>query len=190
MSAGPGPASSTTPCRALSRSISTVWDAYSALLDGAVGSPGAWSETLLRATPLIFAGLAVAFAFKAALFNIGANGQLIMGAMAAGWVSFTLDVPGPLVIPVALALGILGGALWGGIAGALKAATGAHEVITTIMLNFIAFHLLLYVLSTTGLPAGRRRQPGLEEGAGPGTPAPLRRRRADRPRHRPRPRAQ
>ncbi len=96
------------PVRALSRSGAAVWDAYSALFAGAVGSPAAISESLLRATPLILAGLAVAFAFKAALFNIGANGQMIIGAMVAAWVGFSIDVPGPLVIFLALLAGILG----------------------------------------------------------------------------------
>lgn len=143
------------PMRALSRSAETVWEAYSALLRGAVGSPAAVSESLLRATPLILAGLAVAFAFKAALFNIGANGQMIMGAMIASWVGFSLDVPGPVVILLALLGGAAAGAVWGSIAGVLKATTGAHEVITTIMLNFIAGFLLAYALTTdTFLPSG------------------------------------
>ena len=95
------------------------------------------------------------FAFKAALFNIGANGQMIIGATVAAWVGFTLDVPGPVVLLVALLAGVLGGAAWGGIAGTLKATTGAHEVITTIMLNFIATFLLAYALTTdTFLPGG------------------------------------
>ena len=144
------------PMRALSRSASTVWDAYSALFQGAVGSPAAISESLLRATPLILAGLAVAFAFKAALFNIGANGQMIVGALAAGWAGFSLDLPGPLAIACALLAGAAAGAVWAGIAGALKATTGAHEVITTIMLNFIAGLLLAYALTTEAfLPAGQ-----------------------------------
>ncbi|MEZ5267283.1 MAG: ABC transporter permease [Microthrixaceae bacterium] len=143
------------PLRALERSATTVWEAYSALLDGAVGSPAAISESLLRATPLILAGLAVAFAFKAALFNIGANGQMIMGAMFAAWAGFSLDIPGPLVILASLVVGTLAGAVWGGIAGVLKATTGAHEVITTIMLNFIAGFLLAYALTTDAfLPSG------------------------------------
>lgn len=143
------------PLRALDRSWDTVWGAYSALFRGALGSPAAVSETLLKSTPLILGGLAVAFAFKAALFNIGANGQMIIGATVAAWVGFSLDVPGPVVLLVALLAGILGGAAWGGIAGTLKATTGAHEVITTIMLNFIATFLLAYALTTdTFLPAG------------------------------------
>ncbi len=142
------------PMRALSRSWDAVWDSYSALFSGAFGSPGAWSETMLRATPLVLAGLAVALAFKASLFNIGANGQMILGAIFASYVGFSLDITGWLLVPLALACGALGGFLWGGIAGVLKATTGAHEVITTIMLNFVAAFLLSYLLSTeTFLPA-------------------------------------
>lgn len=144
------------PGRALARSWNTLWDAYSALFAGAVGSPAAISETLLKSTPLILAGLAVAFAFKAALFNIGANGQMIIGTTVAAWAGFTFDVPGPVVITLALLGGVLGGAVWGGIAGVLKATTGAHEVITTIMLNFIAALLLAYALTTdVFLPSGQ-----------------------------------
>ena len=147
------------PMRALSRSWETVWDAYSALFRGALGSPAAISETLLKATPLILGGLAVAFAFKAALFNIGANGQMIMGAVFATWVGFTVDVPGPLAIFLAMLAGVLGGAIWGGIAGTLKATTGAHEVITTIMLNFIATFFLAYVLTTNTFLPGNANNP-------------------------------
>lgn len=144
------------PGRALSRSGSSVWDAYSALFRGALGSPAAISESLLRATPLILAGLAIAFAFKAALFNIGANGQMIIGAMFAAWIGFAWDLPGPLVLFAALLAGVLAGAVWAAIAGVLKATTGAHEVITTIMLNFIAGLLLAYALTTEAfLPAGQ-----------------------------------
>ena len=144
------------PIRALTRTVESIWDAYSALLKGAVGSPRAISETLLRATPLVFAGLAVAFAFKASLFNIGANGQMILGAITSTWVGISFDLPGWLIIALALVGGIAGGFFWGGIAGVLKATTGAHEVITTIMLNFIATSLLAYVLTTqTFLPKGQ-----------------------------------
>jgi simple sugar transport system permease protein len=141
------------PMRALSRSWEVVWTSYSALFEGAFGSLGAWSETLLRATPLILGGLAVAFAFKASLFNIGANGQMILGAIFATFIGFTFDITGWILVPFALAGGVLGGFLWGGIAGVLKATTGAHEVITTIMLNFVAAFLLAYLLTTdTFLP--------------------------------------
>lgn len=116
--------------------------AYSALLEGGLGSPRAISRTLEKATPLIFGGLAVALAFKCGLFNIGAQGQLLMGAIFAGFIGFSLQgLPPILHITLALLVGGLMGAAWAAIAGVLKAFTGAHEVITTIMLNFIAFNI-------------------------------------------------
>ena len=124
-----------------------IYQSYWALLDGAVGSRRAISQTLERAAPLICAGLGVSLAFRTGLFNIGAQGQLLIGAIVAGYVGFTWDLPTGLHLLVALVLGILGGAVWGGIAGLLKAKTGAHEVITTIMLNYVATSLLLYLLT-------------------------------------------
>jgi general nucleoside transport system permease protein len=124
-----------------------IYQSYWALLDGAVGSPRAISQTLERAAPLICAGLGVSLAFRAGLFNIGAQGQLLVGAIFAGYVGFTWDLPAGLHLLVALVMGVLGGAIWGGIAGLLKAKTGAHEVITTIMLNYVATSLLLYLLT-------------------------------------------
>ena len=100
----------------------------------------------MRSAPLICAGLGVTLAFRAGLFNIGAQGQLILGALAAGYVGFTWDLPPGIHLLAALVAGMLGGALWGGIAGVLKARTGAHEVITTIMLNYLAAALLIYCL--------------------------------------------
>lgn len=120
--------------------------AYSALFEGAFGDMQALGRTLEKATPLIFSGLAVAFAFKAGLFNIGAQGQLIFGALTAAVVGF--GVPGlpPLIhAPLALLLGALAGALYGAIPGALKTYTGAHEVITTIMLNYVAINITDYL---------------------------------------------
>ena len=144
------------PMRALSRSFDAVWNAYSALFEGAVGSRRAISETLTLTTPLVFAGLSVAFAFKAGLFNIGAAGQIIMGTVLAGYVGFTFDLPGPLHVTLAVLAGFVGGALWAGLAGVLRATTGAHEVITTIMLNFIALRFLDWLLTTRAfLPPGR-----------------------------------
>jgi simple sugar transport system permease protein len=116
-------------------------EAYSALLRGMFGSADRINASLGRSTPFIGAALAVAFAFRAGLFNIGAEGQLLVGATAAAWVgtfSWLVDVPGPLAIVLIVLAGMVGGALWGGIPGVLKARTGAHEVITTIMLNSIA----------------------------------------------------
>jgi len=144
------------PLRAITRSFDTVWDAYSALFQGAVGSRRAISETLTLTTPLVLAGLSVAFAFKAGLFNIGAAGQIIMGTVFAGYVGFTFDLPAPLHVALAVLAGFVGGALWAGLAGVLRATTGAHEVITTIMLNFIALRFLDWLLTTTAfLPPGR-----------------------------------
>lgn len=124
-----------------------IWDSYRALAVGVVGSWGAITQTLERAAPLICAGLGVSLAFRAGMFNIGAQGQLIVGAICAGYVGFTYDLPIVVHLLVAAAAGIAGGALWGGIAGLLKAQTGAHEVITTIMLNYVATSLLLYLLT-------------------------------------------
>lgn len=105
-------------------------------------------QSLQLATPLIFTGLAVALAFKAGLFNIGAAGQLTLGAIAAMLVGVYLPGPRFLVLPLAIVAAALGGAFWGAIAGWLKARFGAHEVINTIMLNYIAASLLLFLLSS------------------------------------------
>ena len=142
--------------RALSRSWDAVYDAYRALFLGAVGSKHAISETLALSTPLIFCGLSVAFAFKGGLFNIGGNGQLIAGATLATWLAITFDLPAPIHVVVCLIGAFVGGAIWGGIAGVLRATTGAHEVITTIMLNFIALRFLDYLLTLEAfLPEGQ-----------------------------------
>jgi general nucleoside transport system permease protein len=124
-----------------------VWDAYSALLNGSLGSPGAIVRTLERAAPLICAGLGVSLAFRAGMFNIGAQGQMLVGGLICGWIGFGFDLPIVLHFLLALAGGIVAAGLWGGIAGFLKARTGAHEVITTIMLNYVGRFLLLYFLA-------------------------------------------
>ncbi|WP_370459453.1 ABC transporter permease [Isoptericola sp. BMS4] len=138
-----------------------VGGAYSAMFQGAVYNFGADSfaqgirpltQTLTNATPLIAAGLGIALAFRAGLLNIGGQGQILMAATAAGWIGFGVTgVPFPLHLLLALVGGILAGALWAGIAGLLKARTGAHEVIVTIMLNYVAYYLLSYFLATPGL---------------------------------------
>jgi simple sugar transport system permease protein len=121
-------------------------EAYAALLRGGLGNARAIGRTLEKATPLIFGGLAVALAFKGGLFNIGAQGQLLFGAIVAGYVGFAVQgLPPFLHIPLALLAGAFMGALWGSIPGALKAYTGAHEVITTIMLNFVAINVTDYL---------------------------------------------
>jgi simple sugar transport system permease protein len=118
-------------------------EAYAAMLEGALGSVDGIIKTLNEATPLILAGLAVAVGFKAGLFNIGANGQFLMGALAAAAVGAAVADLSPLVaIPLALGSAMLVSAFYGFIPGALKAYTGAHEVVTTIMLNIIAASLL------------------------------------------------
>lgn len=120
--------------------------AYGALLQGSFGSLPAFGRTLEKATPLIFSGLAVAFAFKAGLFNIGAQGQLLLGAMTAAVVGVSIKgLPPYIHAPLALLAGAVAGGLYGAIPGALKVYTGAHEVITTIMLNYIAINLTDYL---------------------------------------------
>ena len=138
-----------------------IGGAYSALFRGAVFNPRAdglaaqirpLTETFNYATPLITAGLGVALAFRAGLLNIGGQGQMLIAAAAAGWVGFGVTgLPFGVHTLLAVGAGIAGGAIWAGIAGYLKARTGAHEVIVTIMLNWIAVYLLAYLLSTPGL---------------------------------------
>lgn len=153
------------PTDTLSRAWHAISAGYSALFrgsifntdslysDGGVGVLEPISGTLVNAAPLILGGLAVGLAFRAGLFNIGVQGQLIMGAIASGYVGFAWHLPRGLHLLVALVAGILGGAIWGGIVGVLKAKTGAHEVITTIMGNYVAFYLLGYLLTVKGFQA-------------------------------------
>ena len=144
------------PGRALSVSWTQVSDAYVALFRGSFGSVNAFSETITNTTPLVFAGLGFALAYRAGLFNIGGEGQILAGAVTAVWVGFFFDFPAVIHLPLALLGGIAGGAVWGFIPGFLKARTGAHEVITTIMLNYIALNGLNYILKTnTFLRPGR-----------------------------------
>jgi simple sugar transport system permease protein len=147
------------PGEAFRLTFSGIYDAFKALFVGSLGSPRAISETLFAATPLILAGLAVAVGFQAGLFNIGVQGQMLIGGMAGLWVGFSIDVPMILHIPLALIAAIIGGALWGAIAGFLKARTGAHEVITTIMLNFIAIFLVDYLLQSSLFQQAGRNDP-------------------------------
>lgn len=144
----------------LTEGAGAILPAYRALFVGAFGSFGAISETLLVATPLILAGLSVALGFRAGLFNIGAEGQMVIGGLAAVMVGFSFEgMPALLHMPMALIAGFLGGALWGFIPGLLRARTGAHEVITTIMLNFIAFRTLEYMLKLPGIQVEGRFDP-------------------------------
>jgi ABC-type uncharacterized transport system permease subunit len=156
----------TSPVEALQLGVKRALDAYAALFAGSLGDPGRIaaavtsgdqallikafrpiSESLLSATPLIFVGLSVALGFRSGLFNIGAEGQLFLGAIFAVFAAVNFQgLPMIIHLPLAVLFGFLGGALWGMIPGVLKARTGAHEVITTIMLNYVAYLLLAMLL--------------------------------------------
>jgi general nucleoside transport system permease protein len=136
--------------------------AYAALLQGAVGSFDGIVDTAVSTTPLVLGGLSVALAFKAGLFNIGAQGQFLLGAL--GSVAMGVTVAGSasvVAIPLALIAGVLAGALWGFIPGLLKAVSGAHEVVVTIMLNYIAIAVV------AGVVGGPLRQQGRPEAITP-----------------------
>ncbi len=157
------------PLETLRLSWDVVWQSYKALFEGALGNPGDisralvhgdWtalrqalsplSETIVASTPLIFAGLSVAIGFKANLFNIGGEGQITVGAIAGTMVGFSFGwLPGPIHVLLIVLASFVGGAAWGFVPGILKAKTGAHEVIVTIMMNYIAYRLADYCLSTT-----------------------------------------
>lgn len=126
-------------------------EAYSAMLVGIFGKPKFIAWTIIRSTPLILTGLSIAFAYKTGLFNIGAEGQFIIGALFATLVGAGIDLPAIIHIPLTLLIAALAGAIWGGIAGWLKSKFGINEVIATIMLNWIAFYLSNYMIRTTWL---------------------------------------
>jgi ABC-type uncharacterized transport system permease subunit len=127
--------------------FSTVTGAYSALWTGSFGSWLSISNTLVKVTPLIFATLSVAITFRTGLFNIGAAGQIVMGAMAADILALKFPAwPGWLLIPSMMLLSMVAGGIWGAIVGFLKAWRGAHEVVTTIMLNWVAFYVTDYLI--------------------------------------------
>jgi ABC-type uncharacterized transport system permease subunit len=158
------------PLGAVSTTFVTVWEAYVALFEGSFGSPARvvrgmsrliqsgesrplldalrpFTESLVIATPYIFAGLAVAVGFQGGLFNIGAEGQLFVGGLASVYVGYAITgLPWFVHLPLSLLAGILAGAIWGAIPGLLKARTGAHEVINTIMMNYVAFRLTDHLL--------------------------------------------
>lgn len=116
-------------------------EGYRALWLGAFGDAFTIGETIRRTTPLILTGLAIAFAFRSGLFNIGAEGQVIVGWLAAVWVGLAFDAPMIVHLPLAIIAGALAGGLWGFVPGLLKARLGVHEVIVTIMMNYIALFL-------------------------------------------------
>jgi ABC-type uncharacterized transport system permease subunit len=156
----------TDPVGAITSALGNIGNAYYAMVIGALGDPAKISaalanptpramaaavrpitETLVAATPLIFAGLAVAISFRSGVFNIGVEGQFVLGAFGAATAAIALkDQPVLVIILLSTVAGILTGAAWGFIPGFLKARTGAHEVITTIMLNYVAFQIVLFGL--------------------------------------------
>lgn len=155
-----------SPLMAVQAGFQDAWSMYVALFRGAIGSPtriiaalqagdaeeirrafNPFLESLVQATPYIFTGLALALGFRAGLFNIGAEGQLFVGAIFAVTAGIYFKGLPPIIhVPVSFLFGALGGALWGFVPGILKAKTGAHEVITTIMMNYIAFRLSEWLL--------------------------------------------
>jgi general nucleoside transport system permease protein len=148
----------TNPGHAIGESWSTVAAAYSSLVEGSIFNPHAQnitqafnpiSETLVAATPLMLAGLGVGLGFSTGVFNIGGQGQLIAGAVAALWVGTEVKAPIGIHIPLVILAGAFGGAVAGFIPGILKATTGAHEVITTIMLNYVFLDLLDWLLTVS-----------------------------------------
>ncbi|GAA4567351.1 hypothetical protein GCM10023176_19410 [Micromonospora coerulea] len=153
------------PGDAINASWTVVSEAYANLLKGAIFDPQASgftatlspiSETLTYTAPLVFTGLAVALAFRGGLFNIGAQGQATIGVILAAVAGFALPLPPVLHLLVALIAGAAGGALWGFVPGILKARTGAHEVIITIMLNYVAVYFLSWIIVQNGVQNPKR----------------------------------
>jgi general nucleoside transport system permease protein len=138
------------PGDALGASLDKIATSYGALFRGAFGGIGPITNTMAQSAPLICAGLGVGLAFRAGLFNIGGQGQAIMGAMFGALVGFKLSgLPLVVHLPLAILAGVVAGGIWGGFVGFLKARTGAHEVIVTIMMNYIAGGLLSFALTQT-----------------------------------------
>jgi len=125
-------------------------EAYLALLEGAFGTRDAVVITLIKTTPFVFVSLGLAIAFRGGLFNIGAEGQLFVGSILAVFVGYSVSLPAAIHLPLALLAGAVGGAAWAFIPGYLKARTGAHEVITTIMTNFIALRIISWLIAPGG----------------------------------------
>ena len=161
----------TDPLGAITEAIGGIGRGYGAMLSGAFGDPGRIvtaiqsgqpndiatairpvTETLVNAMPLIFVGLAIAVSFRAGLFNIGGDGQFLFGALGASGTAIALEtsgVPSFGILVLSIIVGTLLGAAWGFVPGFLKARTGAHEVITTIMLNYVAFQIVFFALAET-----------------------------------------
>lgn len=135
--------------------------AYKVLWNASFGSINGFGEMLVNSIPLIFTGLAVAFGFRIGLFNIGGDGQFLISYLAAAYIGFAIQLPMYIHLPFALLAGIFAGGIWGGFAGYLKATLGVHEVITTIMMNYIALYFVGYMAggplkAPGGLPATKK----------------------------------
>ncbi|MBB1509440.1 ABC transporter permease [Tessaracoccus sp. MC1756] len=147
-----------------SDALAASWDKISATFYAMwVGSMGSWvaiTNTTAEAAPLICAGLGVAVAFRAGLFNIGAQGQAMLGGLTAAFIGFSIKgLPIFIHLPLAIVVGIVAGAIWGGIVGLLKAKTGAHEVIVTIMMNYIAGSFLAFLMLQPAFQTPGRADP-------------------------------
>jgi simple sugar transport system permease protein len=122
-------------------------EAYKALWDGAFGSSNAVAETLVKATPLLLVGIGICISFRGDVINIGGEGQMIIGAILATWVGLTFTgLPGWLVITLSMIAGFIGGGIWGGIPGILKAYFSVNEILSTVMMNAIAVQLMNFLL--------------------------------------------
>lgn len=122
-------------------------EAYKALWDGAFGSSNAFAETLVKATPLLLVGIGICISFRGDVINIGGEGQMIIGAILATWVGLTFTgLPGWLVITLSMLAGFLGGGIWGGIPGVLKAYYNVNEILSTVMMNAVAVQLMNFLL--------------------------------------------
>ncbi|MGZ3498081.1 MAG: ABC transporter permease [Vulcanimicrobiaceae bacterium] len=142
-------------------------DGFAALFGGALGGPHQIAETLVQTTSLLLPALGICLAFRAGLFNIGAEGQLLAGAVLAGAAGAHLNLPAPIAIPILLALGFIGGGIWGAIAGWMKARFNANEIISTLMLNFVAASLTSYLVSgplRSSIASGAETAPVLPNG--------------------------
>jgi simple sugar transport system permease protein len=138
----------TSPLITGSLDLALPIEAYSALVEGALLSSTGWIDTLVRATPYILAGLSVGLCFKGGLFNIGAQGQFLIGALGAAAAAIVLSDASPFIaVPVAILAGVVAGAAYGFVPGWLKAFTGAHEVVVTIMLNFVAIQIVAWAVT-------------------------------------------
>ncbi|MBF0360316.1 MAG: ABC transporter permease [Oligoflexia bacterium] len=126
------------------------FEAYKIMFLGIFSKLSYVSYTIIKSTPIILTGLSVAFAFKTGLFNIGAEGQFIIGATATAYAGYFLNLPSYIQIPTILLIGVVAAGLWGGVAGFLKSRFGIHEVISTIMLNWIALYLQNYIVMLPG----------------------------------------